>query len=240
VAPGHLHQPVHKEFGHLFSGRYKALPVDGSGTGYLKTACDYVHLNPVRASLLRPEQPLESFPWSSFPLYLVAPSRRPPWLRADRLLGEWGIQKDSPAGRRVFSQQMERRRQEDPGEAFKRMERGWFLGSEDFKQELLAQVEIAPTPSHFGEMLHEAMEARAERLLNEALQRIGWSKEHLLARHKGDPHKVQIARELRAHTTMPLAWIAEHLHMGSRGYVAWLLQRSTVVSSGDTQGFLAI
>ena len=64
--------------------------------------------------------------------------------------------------------------------------------------------------------------------------------EHLLARHKGDPHKVQIARELRAHTTMPLAWIAEHLHMGSRGYVAWLLQRSTAVSSGDTQGFLAI
>lgn len=24
----------HKEFGHLFSGRYKALPVDGSGDGY--------------------------------------------------------------------------------------------------------------------------------------------------------------------------------------------------------------
>jgi REP element-mobilizing transposase RayT len=29
----------HKEFGHLFSGRYKALLVDGSGSGYLKTAC---------------------------------------------------------------------------------------------------------------------------------------------------------------------------------------------------------
>jgi REP element-mobilizing transposase RayT len=36
-------------FGHVFSGRYKALIVDGSGTGYLKTVCDYVHLNPVRA-----------------------------------------------------------------------------------------------------------------------------------------------------------------------------------------------
>jgi len=30
----------HKEFGHLFSGRYKALIVDGSGSGYLKTVCD--------------------------------------------------------------------------------------------------------------------------------------------------------------------------------------------------------
>ena len=42
----------HKFFGHLFSGRYKSLIVDGSGSGYLKTVCDYVHLNPVRAGLL--------------------------------------------------------------------------------------------------------------------------------------------------------------------------------------------
>src|SRR5437660_9717157 len=32
----------HKLFGHLFSGRYKALPVDSATPGYLKTACDYV------------------------------------------------------------------------------------------------------------------------------------------------------------------------------------------------------
>src|SRR5436190_24346325 len=33
----------HKLFGHLFSGRYKAVVVDGPGKGYLKTVCDYVH-----------------------------------------------------------------------------------------------------------------------------------------------------------------------------------------------------
>src|SRR5229473_949937 len=32
----------HRLFGHLFSGRYKALPVDCSGSGYLKSVCDYV------------------------------------------------------------------------------------------------------------------------------------------------------------------------------------------------------
>src|SRR6185437_4163044 len=32
----------HKLFGHLFAGRYKALIVDGSGNGYLRTVCDYV------------------------------------------------------------------------------------------------------------------------------------------------------------------------------------------------------
>src|SRR5271170_7636119 len=53
----------HKEFGRLFSGRYKALIVDGSGTGYLKTVCDYVHLNPVRAKLLIPQEKLSRYRW---------------------------------------------------------------------------------------------------------------------------------------------------------------------------------
>src|SRR6267378_2590023 len=55
----------HKLVGHLFSGRYKALIVDGSGNGYLRTVCDYVHLNPVRAKLLKTEQPLREYRWSS-------------------------------------------------------------------------------------------------------------------------------------------------------------------------------
>ena len=93
----------HRQFGHLFSGRYKALVVDGSGDGYLKTVCDYVHLNPVRAGQLEPAQPLEDFRWSSYPLYLASPRHRPAWLRVDRLLGEWRIPKDSAAGRREFA-----------------------------------------------------------------------------------------------------------------------------------------
>ena len=51
----------HKLCGHLLAGRYKALVVDGSGNGYLRTVCDYVHLNPVRAGILKSEAPLESF-----------------------------------------------------------------------------------------------------------------------------------------------------------------------------------
>jgi REP element-mobilizing transposase RayT len=39
----------HTLFGHVFSGRYKALIVDGDGRGYLRTVCDHGHLNPVRA-----------------------------------------------------------------------------------------------------------------------------------------------------------------------------------------------
>src|SRR6266436_6017442 len=97
----------HKTFGHLFSGRYKALPVDGSGNGYLKTACDYVHLNPERAKLLRPEESLRQYHWSSYGEYLKAPRERLKWIRADRLLGEMRIPRDRAAGRRELERQME-------------------------------------------------------------------------------------------------------------------------------------
>ena len=85
----------HKLFGHLFSGRYKAVIVDGSGNGYLKAVCDYVHLNPVRAGLLKADEPLFRFAWSSWPEYLKPPAKRWPWLRVDRLLGEYRIPKDT-------------------------------------------------------------------------------------------------------------------------------------------------
>ena len=41
----------HKLSGHLFAGRYKSLLVDGATPGYLRTVCDYVHLNPARGRI---------------------------------------------------------------------------------------------------------------------------------------------------------------------------------------------
>jgi REP element-mobilizing transposase RayT len=130
----------HKVFGHLFSGRYKALPVDGGERGYLKTVCDYVHLNPVRAKLLRPGEALRQFPWSSYVHYLAAPGKRPGWLQCDRLLGESGIPKDSPAGRKHLEEIMEQRRKLDNREAFQGVRRGWCLGSDEFRGELLERM----------------------------------------------------------------------------------------------------
>src|ERR1035441_3514976 len=89
----------------------------------------------------------------------------------------------------------------------------------------LAQVDTAPGPSHFGEAVKEAEAVQAERGVVEGLKRIGWSEADLKARRKGEPKKVELAWQLRSQTTMPLAWIAERLQMGSRGHLAWLLQR---------------
>jgi hypothetical protein len=105
----------HKLLGHLFSGRYKALLVDGSSAGYLKTVCDSVHLNPARAGLPSSQQPLSRFRWSSYPQYLKGAKRRAFWLRVERVFGEHGIRKDSPAGRAQFEKRMEARRQAADG-----------------------------------------------------------------------------------------------------------------------------
>ena len=212
-----------KECGHLFSGRYKALYVDGSGTGYLKTVSDYVHLNPARAGLLRPEEPLQSYPWSSYPLYLEDPARRPVWLRVDRLLGEWGIPKDSPAGRQHFAGQMEARRRAEAGGDY--TPEGWCLGNEEFRQELLAQVSAQANPRHTGEEINQSALAKAERIVREELNQLGWDANDLQARRKGDGRKLRIAARLRRETTMTLAWIAQRLNMGTPGHVSCLLFR---------------
>ena len=65
--------------------------MDGSGNGYPKVVGDHVHLNPVRAGLIGSEEQIESYRWSSHPLYVQDRRLRTAWLRIDRLLGEWRI-----------------------------------------------------------------------------------------------------------------------------------------------------
>ena len=213
----------HKLFGHLFSGRYKALVIDGDSPGYLRTVCEYVHLNPVRARLMRPEVPLRSYRWSSYPAYLERPGGRPPWLRVERVFGEMGIPKDSVAGRREFERVMETRRAQDEPEEYRRIRRGWRLGEEAFRKELLGQVEEKRGASHYGGELQESATEKAERLVRAGLARLGWTEAELAARRKGDESKLKLAARLRAETTMTLKGIAARLQMGTAASVSNLL-----------------
>lgn len=213
----------HKLVGHVFAGRYKALVVEGSGNGYLKTVCDYVHLNPSRAGLVAAEQPLKTFSWSSWPAYLVASRRRPGWLRVDRLLGEYGIRKDSAAGRRYLEQALEGRRHAEQGGEYEAVRRSWYVGSEAFRQELLEQMAGRVGAEHFGEERAESEAAIAERIVAEELRKARWRESDLERAAKGAAEKVGMAARLRAETTMTTGWIAERLRMGSRGYVNQLL-----------------
>ena len=112
---------------------------------------------------------------------------------------------------------------EELGPEFKAVERGWCLGSEAFRAELVAAAGERVGQSHYGAARQEIGEARAQRLVQEGLRALGWTEKELSQRAKGDKTKVALARRLRAETTMTLRWIARRLEMGSWTYVANLL-----------------
>jgi len=134
-----------------------------------------------------------------------------------------GIPKDSEAGRREFGSQMERRRAEESAADYEDIRRDWVLGSEAFRQELLAAVVERVGPSHYGAEREESAVQKAERVVQEEMEWLGWDEEALRGRRKGHRAKVRLARRVRQETTMSLKWITQRLDMGSWTYVSNLL-----------------
>ena len=147
-------------------------------------------------------------------------------MRVDRLFGEMGIRQDSLAGRRQFERMVEERRQRnEPGE-WRAIRRGWCLGEEQIRRELLERMsEPMGRGCYGGAERQETEEMKAERILVEELKRRKWKRENLMARRKGDLEKVKMARGLRTETTMTWTWIAERLAMRAAGYAAYCLRQ---------------
>jgi hypothetical protein len=206
----------HKISGHVFSGRYKSPLVDGSGHGYFKTVCDYVHLNPVRAGLLRADENFAAYPWSSLSWYAAAREHRPSWMRVDRLLGAHGIPHDTAAGRAEFQLRMEGRRAEEvDDETLDAIRRDWCFGSAEFRAELVRRIEGGLGEHHSGALHLESSRARAERIVAEELARFGWTELDLAARRKNAPEKLAIAARLRKETTLTVKEIAARVVLGT-------------------------
>jgi hypothetical protein len=148
--------------------------------------------------------------------YAAAPEHRPDWIRVDRLLGEHGIGEDSAVGRQAFARRMEARRAEETQEqALQPLRRGWCLGSEDFKRQLLERMEGRMGEHHSGALRQESAESKAERVIVEELRRLGWKESDLAGRRKSDPGKLALAARLRKETTLPLKWIAGRVGLGT-------------------------
>lgn len=115
---------------------------------------------------------------------------------------------------------MELRRWEDDEDMYKRVRRGWMLGSEEFRAELLAAMKGRRSEYIAGDEIKESEEQKAERLVKAELKRLNWTQKELRTTLKGDKRKIRIAKRLREETTMTLKWIAERLNMGTWTHVA--------------------
>ena len=212
------HNVKHRSRGHLFQGRYKAIPVDGEDGTYFRTVSDYIHLSPARAGLARKR--LLDYRWSSFPALVGTPRKRPLWLCAQGVL-ELGDRSD---GRMALRKGLEQRAREDrkgreiDKEMLKALRRGWYFGSEEFRSALLNRLDGGAGRGRGMERMHDEREAK--RIVKEGLEAIGGKKINLAKTAKGGAEKVALASFIRKRTMMTNGWLSKNLHMGDPSRVS--------------------
>jgi REP element-mobilizing transposase RayT len=210
----------HRTRGHLFQGRYKALLVDGDSGGYLLTVSDYIHLNPVRAKLVRSVEELWAYRWSSAAWLAGRRSKRPAWLRFERVYGEAGLDRWDRQTQRSYARYLGRRAAETTAQEsqWSKIRRGWCLGSESFRETMKARLAGMTQGSSrqdkwSGEAVEELEQHRAERLLGKAVQVLGYSG----VRQLSGAERFLVARLIRSRTKVSVGWLAEQIGVRTRG-----------------------
>jgi putative transposase len=236
----------HRMWGHLFGGRYKAVVVESEGSSghdYLGELFNYVHLNPARAGMVEmgKGKGLLDFGWSSLSRgYAVAPSQRPRWLETATGFEVSGVS-DTVAGRRTMIRRLERRMCEEApsrcgwsereGQTLNStLKRGWYWGSENFREKLLGQLErqIAKAQNRnyrSSEQNKAHDEAEAKRLLGLGMEALGLRDSDIRNPMRGDLRRVAIAKVLDSRTTVSQTWIAQKLNMKSAANVSQQVRR---------------
>lgn len=231
----------HQLWGHLFGGRYKAVLVEEGE--YLGTLIDYVHLNPFRGGLVKLEDGLESYRWSSLPDYMVPPRKRSGWVEVARGLAQKEFTGDTTVQRRRYMEHLESVALEFRGlpplphgeepSLQSTLRRGWYFGAEDFREKLLKRLNklkgkggIAHDrrSGYTGSQARDHGEAEAKRIIKRGLSLAGVRNNELEGMRKNDWRKRAIGRAVRRSTIMPVRWIAEVLEMGDPKRAAGLVR----------------
>lgn len=237
----------HRKWGRLFGDRYKAVIVEGEDRHHYQILMDYIHLNPVRARIIRPQSgnSVLDYAWSSIAGgYALPPKKRAKWLAADSGLKAFNVP-DTTAGRRRMVERLDRRavseeikncgvppQSEDVDARASHLRRGWYWGTQAFGEamrKLAAGVlkTRAPKARAYRKDHHVARhdERNAEAWLKAGLRAAG-IKPGELERLKGsDPRKLMLADHLWRQTVVSQEWLAQKLGMKSAANVSQQLRR---------------
>ena len=242
------HNVRHQAWGRLFGDRYKAVPVDGSDTYHYRTLADYIHLNPVRARLIRPKsgQSVLDYPWSSLAGgWALPPSKRPKWLAAEEGLKRFDLP-DTAAGRRRLVEHLDLRSVTEeirncglpvlPAEVDARcshLRRGWYWGGQAFAEKLhrltaklSKERQMKSRAYRKTREIRAHSEEQAERWLAQGLAAAGMKPSELADLNGSDPRKLALAELLWKQTTVSQEWIAAKLAMRSAANVSQQLRRA--------------
>lgn len=135
-----------RRIGHLFQGRFKSILVDSDR--YLWELIRYIHLNPVRASMVRiPDE----YRWSSHNVYLGRSDLA--WLDPTYILTAFGG--ETVDGLSSFQQFVHSGIDKSDDTDFKRGSFDGILGDDEFVERVREQAEEMVEPDvHIGELLH--------------------------------------------------------------------------------------
>src|ERR1035437_5993712 len=193
----------HRLRGHLFQGRYKAIPVDAQQGHYFQVVSTYIHLNPARAGLIRiGQERLKRYRWSSYPWYLNRAGKRPGWVKVERVMQSLGLAPDQAKGYeaylegRVLELATKAGRKELEQE-WKALRRGWYVGGGSFLEKLEECLDGAVQGRARESLSGGARErhdlAAAERALALGLKALGLRAGELAQLARGAPEKVVLA-----------------------------------------------
>jgi len=110
--------------GHLFQGRYKSILVQADG--YLHHLSRYIHLNPVRANLVKDPK---DYAWSSY-RFFISKAKNVPWLRTDFILSHFD--KDVKKARERYKKFVLEGARKEPSAVKNDLKAGFILGNNDF------------------------------------------------------------------------------------------------------------
>ena len=126
---------------------------------------------------------------------------------------------DTAAGRRKYAEYLawlSAEAQEQKRLGFDRMSKGWVLGTQEFKKDLVKEHRTAAASLERGERdLAETRIAQLEERLEELLAAVGKRRADLGREPKSAPWKVAVAAAMKATTTATNHWLGQVLDMGS-------------------------
>jgi len=216
-----------QERGHLFQGRYQSLLIEDAAA--LARVVDYIHLNPVRARIVAPEQ-VRQFRWSS----LRGIVRGDGWTADGGWRGNGRFGEGLAARQRYEEVLIQLGRDEAQWESLglKNLSVGWAKGTAGWRQSLAK--ELRQTALEPGLQLTEVRELRErawDDAVKAALRAAKRTEEDLATGPMRQDWKIALASEVRRLTGAPWAWLTERLHLGPTGTLRSRLCRQRKVSS---------
>jgi putative transposase len=217
----------HKRHGHVFQNRYKSIVCDEDA--YFQELVRYIHLNPLRAKMVRTLSDLDRYPWCGHSV--VMGKRKSEWQDVAYVLSWFG--QGIPAGRKSYRRYIqegvdEGRRDDLVGGGLVRTLGGWsqVLSQRKSKEKVLCDERILGRDEFVENILAEAEEKIAGQIsVNERIiearktilavcEKEGASVEALKGgsrRGRLPGLRVQLAKELIEKYGLTMAEAARHL-----------------------------